>query len=78
MKSYFDLFVFFGLVIAYSFSIYGFLSFFYHTAIDRNKRFSEADKEEWFRKGFIAGCAETADMVIKHRCDQEKVKEQGK
>lgn len=78
MKSYFDLFVFFGVVIAYSFSIYGFLSFFYHTAVDRNKRFSEADKAEWFRKGYIAGCAETLEEAIKHRFEVEKEKEQSK
>lgn len=78
MKSYFDLFVFFGVCIAYSFSIYGFLSFFYHSAVDRNKRFSEADKAEWFKKGYIAGCAEVLDEVIKHRFEVEKEKEQSK
>lgn len=74
----YKIFVLFGVCIAYAFSIYGFLSFLYHTAQDRNKRFAEADKEEWFRKGFIAGCAETVDMVIKHRFEQEKAKEQSK
>ena len=74
----YKIFVFFGMVIAYSFSIYGFLSLFYHTAINRNKRFAEADKEEWFRKGFIAGCAETLNEVIKHRFEVEKTKEQSK
>lgn len=73
-----EIFVFFGVCIAYSFSIYGFLSFFYHTAVDRNKKLCEEEKEEWFRKGFIAGCAETADMVIKHRFEQEKEKEHSK
>ena len=63
-----------GVCIAYTFSVYGFLSFLYHAAIDRNKRFAEKDKDEWFRKGFIAGCAETLDEVIKYRCDVEKQK----
>ena len=78
MKSYFDLLVFFGVVIAYSFSIYGFLSFFYHLAVDRNKRFCEADKEEWFKKGFVAGYSEALDEVINHRCEVEKEKEVAK
>jgi hypothetical protein len=71
-------FVLFGVCIAYAFAIYGFLSFCYHTAIDRNKRFAEKDKEEWFRKGFIAGCSEMVDVVIKHRFEQEIEKEQTK
>ena len=74
----YKVFVLVGVCIAYAFSIYGFLSFLYHTAINRNKRFAERDKEEWFRKGFIAGCAETVDVVIKHRYEQEKAKEQEK
>ena len=68
----YKVFVLFGMCIAYSFCIYGFLSFLCHTAITRNKRFAEKDKEEWFRKGFIAGCAETVDVVIKNRFDIEK------
>ena len=73
-----DVLVLVGVCIAYAFSIYGFLSLLDHTAINRNKRFAEKDKEEWFRKGFIAGCAETVDVVIKHRFDVEKKKEQSK
>lgn len=71
-------FVLFGVCIAYSFSIYGFCHFLYHTTQNLNKRFAESDKEEWFRKGFIAGCAETLDEVIKHRFEIEKAKEQSK
>lgn len=72
------LFVFVGMCLGYTFAIYGFLSFLYHMTVNLNKRFADKDKEEWFRKGFIAGCAETVDVVIKHRFDQEKAKEQSK
>ena len=40
-----------------------------------NIALTEEEANKWFKKGFHAGCAETADMAIRYRFKQEEQKE---